>query len=115
MPFAVSDTQTRPSFAPHPEITLVLARVHEVCGSARRTFALWLASRMQGPVIWITPGWIPDQLNPEGMTAFADPGRFIFVRPRRYEDLLWCIALYTTPVHLWIPLRQAEALGRRIA
>ena len=39
----------------------------------------------------MSPDSAPDQLNPEGMTAFADPGRFIFVRPRRYEDLLWCM------------------------
>lgn len=75
----------------HPQIRLQLARVHEACGPARRSFAMWLAGQAQGPVLWISPAWEPGQLNPDGMMAFADPARFIFVRPTRSEDLLWCI------------------------
>jgi protein ImuA len=73
-----------------PEINLALARVHEACGPARRTFALWLAGQMRGPVLWIAPDWQAEALNPDGMAEFADPGRFIFVAPRRAPDLLWC-------------------------
>ncbi len=72
-------------------ITLQLGRVHEGCGPARRSFAMWLAGQMQGPVLWISPAWEPGQLNPDGMMPFADPARFIFVRPTRAEDLLWCM------------------------
>ncbi|NOD83656.1 MULTISPECIES: ImuA family protein [Ruegeria] len=75
----------------HPQITLELGRVHEACGPARRSFAMWLASQTQGPVLWISPAWEPGQLNPDGMMAFADPARFIFVHPTRAEDLLWCL------------------------
>lgn len=75
----------------HPQIALPLARVHEACGAARRSFALWLAGQMTGPVLWIAPAWEADQLNPDGMMPFADPGRFVFVRPQRAEDLLWCM------------------------
>ena len=74
----------------HEQITLQLGRVHEACGPARRSFAMWLAGQMQGPVLWISPAWEPGQLNPDGMMPFADPARFIFVRPTRAEDLLWC-------------------------
>ncbi len=71
------------------DLGLALARVHEACGPARRTFALWLAGRMSGPVIWIAADWEKDKLNADGMIAFADPGRFLFVSPKRTEDLLW--------------------------
>ncbi|NOD46008.1 MULTISPECIES: ImuA family protein [unclassified Ruegeria] len=75
----------------HNQITLQLGRVHEACGPARRSFAMWLAGQAQGPVLWISPAWEPGQLNPDGMMPFADPARFIFVHPTRAEDLLWCM------------------------
>lgn len=75
----------------HSQITLQPGRVHEACGPARRSFAIWLAGQTQGPVLWISPAWEPAQLNPDGVMAFADPARFLFVHPTRAEDLLWCI------------------------
>ncbi len=75
----------------HEEIALQLGRVHEACGPARRSFAMWLAGQMQGPVLWISPAWEPGQLHPDGMMPFADPARFIFAHPTRSEDLLWCL------------------------
>jgi protein ImuA len=71
------------------DLALASARVHEVCGAARRTFALALAGVMEGPVLWIAPGWAAERLNPEGMLRLADPARFLFVTVRRAEDLLW--------------------------
>ncbi len=75
----------------HDEVTLQQGRVHEACGPARRSFAMWLAGQTQGPVLWIYPAWELGQLNPHGMVDFADPGRFLFARPKRAEDLLWCM------------------------
>ncbi|MCU9839176.1 hypothetical protein OEZ49_15480 [Ruegeria sp. WL0004] len=80
-----------PVLALHPEAQLSLARAHEACGPARRTFALWLAERMQGPILWLSPPWESGRPNPDGMAAFADPGRFLFVHPNRNDDLLWCM------------------------
>ena len=80
----------KPHLDLHRDVRLQLARVHEACGPARRSFAMWLAGRMQGPVLWISPLWEVDQPNPDGMLAFAAPARFLFARPRRAEDLLWC-------------------------
>ena len=68
---------------------LAQGRVHEAGGPARRTFALWLAARTQGPVIWIAPPWQADKLNADGVLAWMDPARLIFVNPKRAEDLLW--------------------------
>ena len=72
-----------------PEIALMQGRVHEACGPARRTFAIWLAARTQGPVFWIAPGWAQEQLNSEGLCAWLNPARFLFITPKRAEDLLW--------------------------
>lgn len=85
-----TDRRAGPQFALHDQITLALGRMHEACGPSRRTFAMWLAGRMTGPVLWILPDWEADQLNPDGMLPFADPARFLFVHARRADDLLWC-------------------------
>lgn len=84
-------TPAHPAVALAPQVTLTRGRAHEVCGLARRSFALWLAGRMEGPVFWIAPGWSTDQLNPPGMCAFAEPGRFTFLAPQRETDLLWAL------------------------
>ncbi|MEM9579964.1 MAG: hypothetical protein AAF891_04695 [Pseudomonadota bacterium] len=72
-------------------IRLPLARVHEACGRARRSFAMMIAARTSGHVYWIAPSWTPDQLNPEGMRRFVDPARFTHLGPTRPEDVLWCM------------------------
>ena len=79
----------RPGVAFMGDLALATARVHEVCGAARRTFALTVAGAMEGPVLWIAPGWAAERLNPDGMGRLAAPGRLLFATPRRAEDLLW--------------------------
>jgi protein ImuA len=71
------------------DLALATARVHEVCGPSRRTFALAVAGALEGPVLWIAPGWAAERLNPEGMLRLVQPSRLLFVTPRRAEDLLW--------------------------
>lgn len=71
-------------------LSLARARVHEFCGPARRTLALMAARGVEGPVLWLRPGWLPERLFPEGVLPFIEPGRLIFVTPRRPEDMLWC-------------------------
>lgn len=73
------------------EIQLARGRAHEACGPARHSFALWLASALSGPVLWIGAEWEPHGLNPDGMMDFADPARFLFVAARRRADQLWAL------------------------
>lgn len=73
------------------DISLRLARLHEVCGPGRRSFAMWLAQKTEGPIFWVSPKWLPDKLNPRGIAHFADPARFILLTPTRDEDVLWTL------------------------
>lgn len=84
------DPRTRRPVQPLPgDLGLVRARVHEFCGPARVTLAAMVMAQSDGPVIWGFPGWVPGRLYPDGLAAFADPGRLILVRCKRPEDLLW--------------------------
>ena len=74
-----------------PELRLPFARVHEVCGSARTRFAVWIAAQTTGPVIWIAPDWARNTPNPCGLSHLIHPSRLIHVTPRRPEDILWCM------------------------
>lgn len=85
----------RPALRFAGEVVLTLARAHEICGTARRSLAAMLAGQVlaesSGPVVWIQPAWRVERLNGEALAALADPGRFLFVYPRRPEDLLWTL------------------------
>lgn len=86
---------TRAGRRPRPELSLVeglslaTGRVHEAAGPARRSLALMLAGRAEGPVLWVAPSWTAERLHSEGVQAFLDPGRLLFATPLRAEDLLW--------------------------
>ncbi|SMX38058.1 ImuA family protein [Maliponia aquimaris] len=73
------------------EIALPLARVHEICGQARRTLALHVMAQAGGPVIWIHRRHSPDQLNPCGMVGLFSPAEVILAATDRPEDSLWAM------------------------
>jgi protein ImuA len=81
----------RPALPFLGDLSLTLARAHEICGNARRFLACVIAARLSGPVFWIAPSWQTDQLNPEAVGRLFDPGRITFLDPERAEDLLWCM------------------------
>ena len=70
-------------------LTLARGRLHEFCGPARVTLGAILMRHSQGPVVWVLPGWQAERIYPAGLAEFADPGRVIFARARRPEDILW--------------------------
>jgi protein ImuA len=85
-----SHRRKRPTALPFlGDLTLAMGRCHEFCGTARHTLAMMLAGTMEGPVFWISPGWLGERLNPEGMIPFVNPGRFTFMAPTHVEDLQW--------------------------
>lgn len=85
-------TGVRPARALVPFVgglTLAAARAHEICGPARRTLACMMAGRLEGPVIWIMGAEEKDRLNPTGVVELMQPGRLVFVTPRKAVDMLW--------------------------
>ena len=74
-----------------PDLRLTLGRVHEACGPNRRSFAMMIAQKTQGPVFWIAPQWATDRLHADGVHPFICPGRLTFLTPKRAEDILWCV------------------------
>ena len=71
------------------DLALAPARAHELCGPARRTLALLIARATPGPVFWIAPSWGTDRLYPPAIRRWIDPGRLVFLDPKRPEDILW--------------------------
>ena len=61
------------------EIVFSFERVHEIFGNSRRTCALWIATKINGPIIWIRPNWFSDQLFPDGIIGWVNPGRLITI------------------------------------
>ncbi|MFW2587971.1 ImuA family protein [Sagittula sp. SSi028] len=76
-------------------VSFALARVHELCGGARRTLALQLAARVLGhrpaPVIWILPEHVSTRLTATGVQPIVAAGQLLFVRPVRAQDVLWAM------------------------
>ena len=68
---------------------LLRGRVHEVCGPARWTLAAMLMAAGQGPVLWISADWQGARLNAPGLAALTDPGRLVFAKGQRSDDLMW--------------------------
>ncbi|WP_370231259.1 ImuA family protein [Cognatishimia sp.] len=80
-----------PNLTLAPDVSLRQGRLHEACGPARRSLALWVASQMQGPVFWISPPWTVERLYPQGIKQLLHPGRVTFLSPTRAEDVLWTL------------------------
>jgi protein ImuA len=68
--------------APLPDLGfLAPARVHEATGAGRLTFALALAGRLGGAVLWVQDARSRDGLYAPGMAALMDPARLVLARP----------------------------------
>ena len=73
------------------DLTLRRGRLHEMCGPSRLRLAVQVMARMQGPVIWIRPGWVQERLNAAGLQPLANPSRLILVSAAREDGLLWAM------------------------
>ncbi len=74
--------------APILPLPLRPARVHEACGAAAATFAAISCAGMPGRLLWIREAWLPEMLNPPGLSGILDPSRLILARTRDQTDTL---------------------------
>ena len=81
-------------------------RLHECYGPAKLLFPFFLAQRCKGPILWIRPSYSKHTINPNGVSKWVNPHRFIFINSPSFKNTLWCIEeslrigtclLYTSP------------------
>ncbi|MEX0349174.1 MAG: ImuA family protein [Paracoccaceae bacterium] len=63
-------------------------RTHEACGAGAVFFALALAARLEGPVLWVREAWQGTQLNPAGIQQILDPARLLTASTKDQTDAL---------------------------
>ena len=73
-----------------PQASLAWNRVHECKGPSKIVFALWLAQKVKGIILWIDEAHNQQTLNPDGIYPYVNPAKFLFANIRRKEDILWC-------------------------
>ena len=73
-----------------PNASLAWNRVHECKGPSKIVFALWLAQKIKGTILWINEAHNQQTLNPDGIYPYVNPAKFLFANIRRKEDILWC-------------------------
>jgi len=64
-------------------------RVHEVCGPAAVPYALMMASRAAGTIMFIDAAHSAERLHPAGAGCFVDISRLLVARGKSQADILW--------------------------
>ena len=65
-----------------PDLALIRpGRMHEATGPGRLAFAMALAGRLTGPVLWVQESRGRDTICPQGLATFFDPARLVLARP----------------------------------
>ena len=85
-----NETRHNSSIKLLPQASLTWNRVHECKGSSKIVFALWLAQKVKGTILWIDEAHNQQTLNPDGIYPYVNPAKFLFANIRRKEDILWC-------------------------
>ncbi len=90
-PLTRKPVSTLPEVALTDDVSFARGRVHELCGPARRLFAILTAAQTTGPILWIRPAWGPDKICADGIAPYLNPARIVFVDAIRAPDMLWCM------------------------
>jgi len=60
-----------------PQAFLAWNRVHECKGTSKIIFALWLAQKAKGTILWINETHNQETLNPDGIYPYVNPAQFL--------------------------------------
>ena len=85
------NTISQPKIPIYENIGLEHGRVHECYGPDKLFFPFFLAQRCKGPILWIRPSYFKHMVNPNGISKWVNPHRFIFVNSPSFKNTLWCI------------------------
>lgn len=63
-------------------------RMHEACGPGATFFAVVLAARLGGDVIWVRQAWQSSEINPVGFSAILPPARLLTADAQDQTEVL---------------------------
>lgn len=70
-------------------VVLQNGRVHEACGTAADAFAVVMAAKLSGPLVWIGRGAQVRSLAPTALQVFFDPRRLVTAGCESRKEILW--------------------------
>lgn len=71
-----------------PAFPIKRGRVHEAQGPGALGFAAISAGMVGGTALWCQESWRSEQLNPQGLSGFADPGQMLLAKAHDQAELL---------------------------
>lgn len=71
------------------ELSLKRGRVHEVTGTAADSFAVIVATKTSGSIVWIGRARAVGTLTPMALCEFFDPARIVLTEGSNRKEVLW--------------------------
>ena len=71
------------------ELSLQRGRVHEIMGRANDSFAVMIATKLTGPIVWIGRRRDVGTITPTALKSFIDPTRIVLTEGMNRKELLW--------------------------
>ena len=71
------------------ELSLERGRFHEITGTANDSFAVVMAAKLKGPIVWIGRGRDVATLTPTALKGFIEPTRVVLTEGSTRKEVLW--------------------------
>jgi len=71
------------------ELSLQRGRVHEILGTASDSFAVMMATKVTGPIVWIGCRRDVGTITPTALKSFIDPTRVVLTEGTSRKEVLW--------------------------